>query len=851
MLKVALKGLWARKFRTALTGVAVVVGVAFVSGTFVFTDAIDASFKDLFERVQKGTDVSVQARLAVDEPFAPPPTMPADTLKRVEAVPGVDEAFGSVSSENGVLLDKEGEPITSNGPPTIITTAAPERFDALTYVEGHKAETDDEVVIDKATADKYGFKVGDSVTVTVSAPAKKYEVAGIATVGDSENLAGSRLVQMTLDEARRVSGHDGYDDISVAADSGTSPEQLKAAISAELGRKEFSVLTGKEQADKSASDLSEALGFIRIALLVFAGIALLVGGFLIFNTFAVTVAQRSKEFALLRTLGASRAQVLRSVLAETFAIGVLASVVGIALGLLAAPGLRALLGAFGLELGGTTLPLEPRTIIAGFAVGIIATVVSGFVPARRATRVQPIEAMRDAVLPTGTHLRRRRIVIAILVEIVGLVLLSYALFGDLPTTGAVATTMGFGAVIMMFGLALIAPVLVRPMSGLIGRPLVRAVGLTGQLARENTRRQPQRTAVTASALMIGLALVVFVTIFAAGLKATINQGIDDQVRAAGIVKSVSFLPLPEGVTEQLKQVDGVAAVSPIQFETGKLKSDGKNVAITGVDPATVTEALQLEWNQGSEGTLGQLGDRDIVVSETWAKAQKLDVGDSVTFITPRGHEIAYKLAGTYDAKVGLVGDVVISNASLDRDWDSRDVAFAMVISDPGTDANELKQAEDKALTAFPTAEVQTIDDFKQEQNDGIGVLVNLIYALLSLSVLVALVGIVNTLALSVHERTRELGMLRAVGMSRWQVRQMIGSESVITAVLGALLGVVLGVVFAALISVPLADEGFVFDLPIITLIVVTILAGVAGVLAAIAPARRAANVDVLRAVTTE
>jgi putative ABC transport system permease protein len=851
LLKVALKGLWARKLRTALTGVAVVVGVAFVSGTFIFTDAIDASFKDLFERAQKGTDVSVQARLAVEESFAPPPTMPADTLKRVQAVPGVDEAFGSVSSENGTLLDDKGEPIVSNGPPTIIITAAPARFDAFTYVEGHKAETADEVVIDKATADKYGFGVGDTVTVTVSAPKKDYKVAGVATVGDSENLAGSRLVQMTLDEARRVSGHDGYDDISVAASSGTSPEKLKAAIAAQLPRKEFSVLTGKEQADKSSSDLSEALGFIRIALLVFAGIALLVGGFLIFNTFAVTVAQRSKEFALLRTLGASRAQVLRSVLAETVTIGVLASVIGIAAGMAAAPGLRALLASFGLELGGTTLPLEPRTIIAGFAVGIVATVVSGFVPARRATRVQPLEAMRDAVLPTGTHLRRRRIVVAVLVEIVGLILLSSALFGDLPTTAAVASTMGLGAVVMMFGLALIAPVLVRPMSGVIGRPLERVIGLTGRLARENTRRQPQRTAVTASALMIGLALVVFVTIFAAGLRATIDQGIDDQVRAAGIVKSVSFLPLPDGVAEQLAKVDGVAAVSPIQFETGKLKSDGKNVPITGVDPATVTEALQLEWDQGTTSTIGRLGDRDIVVSETWAKARSLDVGDSLTLITPRGHEIAYKLAGTYNVKVGLVGDVVISNASLDRDWDSRDVAFAMVISDPGTNADELRRAEDKALTGFPTAEAQTIDEFKQEQSDGVGTLVNLIYALLSLSVIVALVGIVNTLALSVHERTRELGMLRAVGMSRWQVRQMIGSESVITAVLGALLGVVLGVVFAGLISVPLADEGFVFELPILTLIGVTVLAAVAGVLAAIAPARRAANVDVLRAVTTE
>jgi putative ABC transport system permease protein len=852
LLKIALKGLLARKLRTALTGFAVVIGVAFVAGTFVFTDTIDASFKDLFERTQKGTDVSVQARLAVEEDFASPPTMPADTLERVKAVAGVDEAVGSVSADNGTLLDDKGEPILSNGPPTIIVTAGPDRFDPLTYVDGHKAETADEVVIDKATADEYHFGVGDTVTVSARAPKKDYTVAGISTLGDSENLAGSRLVQMTLPEAQRVTGHDGYDDISVAASGGTSPEQLKAAISAELGRTDFAVRTGKEQAEKSAQDLSDALGFIRTALLVFAGVALLVGGFLIFNTFAVTVAQRSKEFALMRTLGASRAQVLRSVLAETFTIGLIASIVGIAAGLVLAPGLRALLGAFGLELGSTSLQLQPRTIIAGLAVGIIATVVSGFVPARRATRVQPVEAMRDAVLPTGAHLRRRRIVAAVLVEIVGLVLLVYSLFGDLGSAGATASVLGFGAVVMMFGVALLAPLLVRPLSSAIGRPLERFQGLTGRLARENAQRQPQRTAVTASALMIGLGLVVFVTIFAAGLRATINKGIDDQVRAAGIVTHEDgFSPLPDGVAQTLSDVNGVAAVSPIRFETGKLKSDGKNVPVTGVDPSNVSEALQLDWNQGTEQTLTALGDRDVVVSDTFAKGHDLAVGDSLTLITPRGKEVAYKVAGTYDVKVGLVGDLIASNESLVRDWESKDIAFAMVVSDPGTDANELKRAEDKALSGFPTAKPQTIADFKDQQNQGVDVLLTLVYALLSLSVIIALLGIVNTLALSVHERTRELGMLRAVGMSKRQVRRMVRAESVITAVLGALLGIVLGIVFAALISRPLADEGFVFQLPIVTLIVLTFVAALAGVLAAIQPARRAAKVDVLRAVTTE
>jgi putative ABC transport system permease protein len=850
LLRVALKGLLARKLRTALTGFAVVIGVAFVAGTFVFTDTIDASFKDLFERTSKGVDVSVQSRLAVEEDFATPPPMAPETLERVQAVPGVEEASGSVSLD-GTLLDREGEPILSQGPPTIIVSSGPERFDPLTYVDGGPPETADEVVIDKATSDEYGFGVGDTVTVAGRAPQKQYTVAGVSTLGDSENLAGSRLIVMTLPEAQRVLEEPGYHDISVAAEGGTSPGELKAAIARELGGG-CAVRTGEEQAEKNASDLSEALGFIRTALLVFAGVALLVGGFLIFNTFTVTVAQRTREFALLRTLGASRAQILRSVLAETVAIGIVASVLGIAVGMLLAPGLRALMGAFGLELGTTGLQLQPRTIIAGLVVGVLATVVSGFVPARRATRVLPVEAMRESQTPGPGRLRKRRVALAAAVEAIGVAMLLYGLLGDPGAANATATLLGGGSVLMIFGFALLAPTLVRPLSGAIGRPLERVQGLTGRLARENARRQPQRTAVTASALMIGLALVVFVTIFAAGLRASIDKGIDEQVTAAGIITHEDgFSPLPRGLIERVEQVDGVEAVSPIRFETGRVVGESGTTAVTGVDPATVGDVLDLEWTQGSDATLGRLGEYDAAVTQDFADEHDLAVGDNLPFLTPRGDQVSYRVAGTYEVDVGLVGAVIATNGSLERQWDARDIAFAMVAGRAGADPGAIKRAEEAALADFPTAKPQTIQDFKDEQNEQVNVLLGLVFALLSLSVIVALLGIVNTLALSVHERTRELGMLRAVGMSRRQVRRMVRGESVITAVIGALLGIVLGIAFAAIVSRPLAAEGFVFELPIATLVVVALLAALAGVLAAIPPARRAARVDVLRAVTTE
>ena len=837
----------ARKLRTALTGFAVVIGVAFVAGTFVFTDTIDASFKDLFERTQKGVDVSVQSRQAIEEDFATPPPMPRDTLQRVESVPGVEAAEGSVSFD-GTLLDRDGDPILSNGPPTIIVSASEERFDPLTYEDGGPPENDDEVVLDKGTADEYGFKVGDTVTVAGRAPQKQYRVSGIATVGDSENLAGSRLVVMTLPEAQRVLEEPGYLDISVAAASGTSPEELKAAIARELGSG-FAVRTGKEQAEKQAQDLSDALGFIRTALLVFAGVALLVGGFLIFNTFSVTVAQRTREFAMLRTLGASRPQVLGSVLAETVAIGLGASILGIAGGLLLAPGLRALLSSFGIDLGTTGTVLETRTIVAGLAVGVVATVVSGFVPARRATRIEPVAAMRDAVTPGVGHLRRRRIVVALLVEAAGVVVLLYGLLGDPGTANATASLLGLGSLLMIFGFALLAPTLVRPLSSAIGRPLERLQGLTGRLARENATRQPQRTAVTASALMIGVALVVLVAIFAAGVRATIDQGIDDQVRAAGIVTHEDgFSPLPRGVVPRLAEVDGVTAVSPIRFETGRLVGDSGNTSVTGVDPANVRDVLTLKWKDGSDELLSALGEGNAAVNDEFADEHDVAVGDTLRFITPRGNQVSYRVTGIYDAAAGVVGGTIVSNESLEREWDSKDIAFALVA---GSDPEAIKRGSEAALRGFPPAEPQTIQDFKDEQNKQVNGLLGLIYALLSLSVIVALLGIVNTLALSVHERTRELGMLRAVGMSRRQVRRMVRGESVITAAIGALLGIVLGIAFAAIVSRPLADEGFVFEIPVGTLIAVVILAALAGVLAAIPPARRASKVDVLRAVTTE
>ena len=394
-------------------------------------------------------------------------------------------------------------------------------------------------------------------------------------------------------------------------------------------------------------------------------------------------------------------------------------------------------------------------------------------------------------------------------------LLLYGLLGDPGAASATASVLGFGTLLMIFGLALLAPTLVRPLSSGIGKPLERILGISGRLGRENSTRQPQRTAVTASALMIGVALVVLVAIFAAGLRATIDQGIDEQVRAAGIIThDDGFSPLPAGLTDRLEQVDGVSAVSSVRFETGRIVGEQGNTGVTGVDDATVRDVLTLDWDEGSDDILSSLGTDGAAVSNDFAESNDLGVGDELRFLTPEGNEVGYTVRGIYDSAAGVVGGVVLSNSSLESSWGVDDIAFALVAGEAGADPEAIKRSEEQLLTDFPTAKPMTIADFKEEQNQQVDQLVGLVLALLALSVIVALLGIINTMALSVHERMRELGMLRAVGMSRRQVRRMVRAESVITALIGAVLGTVLGIAFAALLSRPLADEGFVFELPV-------------------------------------
>jgi putative ABC transport system permease protein len=848
MNRMALRGLFARKLRTALTGFAVVIGVAFVAGTFIFTDTINASFDDLFERVSKGVDVNVTAKQPVEGDFGGRiQPLPDGTFEKVEATDGVEAAEPRFETEV-TIFDKDGDSIGGNGPPSIVFSTSEERFDPLTYEEGGRADEPGQVTLDKATADRYDFEVGDKLRIAGRAPAADYEIVGITKLGDQKSL-GIVSMDMPLAEVQRIAKRPGQiTEIAVAAESGVTPEQLKGNVSRALGGT-AEVRTGQEQADKSAADISDSLGFLTVALLVFAGVAVLVGAFLIFNTFAVTVAQRSREFALLRTLGASRRQVLNSVIVETLVIGFVASVLGILGGLVIAPGLRGLLASAGIELPSTGTVIAPRTIIVGLAVGMIATLVSGLVPARRATQVEPVEAMREASTPGTKPVSHKRVVVSCAVIALGVLVLLLGLFG--ADGSAAASLLGLGVVVMMFGVALLAPVLVRPLARFIGAPLQRFQGLPGRLARENAERQPQRTAITASALMIGLALVVFTAIFAAGISGSVDKVIDEQFSRTALIVTHDdgFSPVSPDIADRLRDVEGVQVVSPMRFDQANIEGGGDSQAASGVDPSTITQVFVPELEQGGPDVLANLTDSQALADDGWAKNHGFELGDTIQVTTPKGTKVDYELAGTYDNKLDVLGNIVVTNASMTKDWNQPDDSFILVAGQG--DASTLERSASKTLAEFPVAKAQTLAQFKDESADQVNQLLGLVFGLLGLSVIVALLGIVNTLALAVHERTRELGLLRAVGMSKRQVRRMVRAESVITALIGAILGLALGIVFAVIVSRPLAEDGFVLTFPIVTLIVLTILAAIAGVLAAIPPARRASRVDVLRAVTTE
>ncbi len=848
MTSLALKSLLARKVRALTTTFAVVIGVAFVAGSFILTDTIFAAFDEIFSESLSGTSVVITAQNPVEQDNGEVPTISASLLPRVQGTPGVKLAAGAIFTSGG-FFDSKGEKIGNKFAPKFISSTLPGELESLTYVDGHRPRGPTEASIDKAAADSSGLALGEAIELIGQGSARKFRLVGFTQLG-SASFGSASIAQVTLPVAQALTHKTGrFDQISVAA-AGVSPALLKRRIEREVPAG-VRVETGKESADRSSEEIRDNLGFLQTFLLVFGFIAVFVGSFLIFNTFSITVAQRVTEFGMLRTLGASRRQILAAVIVEALVIGLLGAVIGVVGGFLIAMLLQALLEAFEIDLPTTSLVMESRTVIVSLLVGVIVTLVSSLIPAVRSTRVPPIAALH-AFVPTPT--RRRRLlyaVLSILLGVAGLAMVLIGLFGS-GDAGARAGLMGGGAVVVVLAVSLFSPRLVPPLATVAGWPLERARRLIGRLARENAQRNPSRTAVTAAALMIGLALVTFVTVFSAGLKSSVAQIVDENF-AGGLViqNSDGFSPIPNGAATAARKAPGVELVATIRAAQAKLLPGGSGVQLTAPTP-DIEETVKVEWTRGGPADLRNLGDDQAVVTDSFASDHGLEVGDRFRLLSQTRKRPSFEVVGEFDSKLDIFGSVLITQAALAKEFAQTQDTIDFVKTEPGADADQVQALLTKgAEVAFPTAEVMNQGELKENREKQVDQLVNLIFALLALAIVISLFGIANTLALSIHERTRELGMLRAIGMSRRQVRTMIRYEAVITALIGAILGMVLGIVFAALIAQPLKDEGFTLSYPVGSLIVLLILAALAGVVAAILPARRASRLDVIESLQYE
>ena len=849
MTSLALKSLWARKVRALTTVLAVVIGVAFMAGSYVLTDTIFAAFDEIFGEASAETSVVVSSKNLVKQQSGEVPTIEESLLAKIERTPGVKEAAGTIFTPGG-LFDEAGEEVGSKFDFKVISSVLPPGLESLEYVEGHPPRGPTEASLGQSAAEESGLELGDTLQIVGRIPAQNYELVGFTKLG-STSTSGFEIAQVTLPEAQRLTAKRGqFDQISVAAEPGVTPVELRDRIRAELPAS-VRVETGEENATRASDEIRDNLGFLNTMLLVFAFVAIFVGAFVIFNTFSITVAQRMTEFGMLRTLGASRPQILRTVVSESVAIGLLGSLLGIAGGFVIALALKGLFEAIGINLPTTGLVMKSRTVIVSLVVGIGVTLVSSLIPALRATRIPPIAALHAEALPPT---RRRRIlnrVLSALLGVAGLAMLLIGLFGGADGDAA-AGLMGAGAVFFVIAVSLFSPVLVRPLASLAGWPLEPARRLTGRLARENAQRNPGRTAITAAALMIGVALVAFVTIFAAGLKSSIAGAVDDTFRGDLVIQNTNgFSPIPPAAAEAARGVPGVDLVATMRAAEAKLVGSGAKPKVNGLsrDAAPV---FQLEWEQGGPRLLSELRDDQALVKRSFADSHDLAVGDSFQLLSQSGSKPSFEVVGTYDTKVGLIGGVIVTQDVLARDFGQTQDTIDFVKVADGADADQVQQRLEAVMeSSFPTAEVVNQQELKEKQEAQVNQLLALIYALLALAILISLFGIANTLALSIHERTRELGMLRAIGMSRRQVRTMIRYEAVITALIGAILGLVLGLIFAVLIAQPLKDEGFELSFPVGQLVLVMVVAGLAGVVAAIPPARRASKLDVLESLQYE
>ena len=844
MRRVVLQGLLAHKLRLALTGLAIVLGVTFISGTLVLTDTLHNTFTTLFGHVYQNVDFEIRGTAAFSNNGSnggavrkPIPQSIAITVRRI---PGVAYADGIVSGY-AQFIAPDGKAISTGGAPNLGLSYDPnQQLSALDLSAGAAPTSAHDVVMDAGTAEKYHFAVGDRVQVLLAGPPQTFTISGIVKFGTADNLAGATIAAFNLPTAQRVFGEEGrFDAIDVLTTPGAEKSKVQHAIAAALP-KGVQVVTGQTVANEQSNDINQAFSFLSTALLVFAFISLFVGGFTIFNTFSITVGQRTRELALLRIVGASRRQVFRSVIAEAFILGTMASLIGLGLGVAAAVGLEALLKGLGITLPSGSFVFEGRTVVVALLVGIGVTVISAISPARRAVRVPPVAALADYHAEEQES-SRRRITVGSVLGLFGIALLVLGL--SKPAIQAV----GVGAIALFIGIGMLAPIVARPMASVIGRPLARLFGISGRLGRENSMRSPRRTAQTASALMVGLALVSTIAVFGASLSKSVTSSVDNAINANYIITSSAQGGAGEfsnSVSSVAANLPGVTSVSTVYQGAFEIRDSLPNLTAVSTTHLSRTVILRMVSGRGEAAlAAGQL-----LIDTNTANSQHLSVGSVVPVKFAQTGKSTLRIGGIFQPNA-LIGSYLVGDDFFLSHFNNP-LPVAVLLQTKGA-SSATRHAIDTGLRPYPNLKIQTRAGFEKSQQQQLDQLLGLVYALLALAVVIALIGIVNTLMLSVFERTHEIGLLRAVGMKRRQVRSMIRLESVILAVFGAIIGILVGTALGTAFASSLKQQGVTdIVIPVSRLLLFLILSALLGLGAASWPARRAAKLDVLTAIAT-
>jgi putative ABC transport system permease protein len=851
MLRLALRSVLARKRRLVSTALAVILGVAFLTGTLVFTDTMRRTFDDLFADIYRNTDTIVRSAEGVEMELGPTVRgrIPESTLETVLAVPGVATAQPSVEGF-AQIVGADGEPIGNpgNGPPTFGSTFVEDDLIGWELTPGSRAPGSGEMVIDQGSADAGDLTIGDMVTVLTQTGTHQLRLVGTARFGTADSPGGASASLFDLATAQEVLlGHAGeFDAVLVEAEPGVSQEELAHRIGAVLPAGQEAI-TGAQMTDEQQDVMGELLGFLTTFLLVFAGIGLVVACFTIFNTFQIIVTQRLREMALLRAVGATRGQVLASQLVEAVVVGLVASVIGLAVGIGVAGALKALMGALGIDLPTSGSVLLPRTIVVAVVVGTLATVVSAVFPAWRASRTPPLAALREVAVDRSGHSVGRLV------------------FGGLLTAGGIAAFVvgltladlvwvGVGALLTFLGAFVLGPSISAPATYVLGAPLPATRGISGRLARDNATRNPKRTARTGGALMVGVALVVTINMLAASAKSWIGDIVADQFTGDFVVATdtYGFGGLPVDLAARLEQLPEVDLATGVRAGFADVETaDGRSTsaqAYVAVDPVPAAAMFDIGMQTGD---LTALDDTGVLLLTGEAESRGLAVGDTIEFTFVDGTTRPLTVAGTYDNDE-LAGSFVVTQ-TLHESTGADQYDFSVYVqAAPGVSDLAARAALSTIAVDYPNADLMSKAEYIDDMAAQIDPIVNLMYALLALAVGIALFSIANSMALSVHERTHEIGLLRAVGMDRSQTRSAIRWEALLIALVGTLSGVLIGVFFGWALSVTLRGEGLMaFSFPVVSIVVITVLAVIGGVLAATRPARRAARLDVLRAITTE